>query len=446
MFEGREVPRIPGDVMPDDINRQLQMEVAKLVGKRGHGFVGSQPVSFQKSHIEGNLMRRDYFVCEKSDGLRCLMFCILDPNGDEAVFLISRENNFYRVPDIHFPLPGDVNTCHNGTLIDGEIVVSKKPDGGKELRYLMFDCLAMNGSNLVHKFLDKRLGYLDREFFHPYFELRRQHPQNCLNFPFKVSMKNMQPAYRIPRVFDSLDSLPHVSDGLIFTCCETPYIFGTDETLLKWKPSEENTVDFRLHLNIPIFVDEDLDERDPDRQYLNYDVKPGLELHVHNGGGNYSYFADLTMSDEKWKELKDLNEPLDERIVECNQDEDKNWNLLRFRDDKSDGNFITVLQKVLKSIEDSVTKEELIEESPAIERNFKQRMLERQNHHKQHQAQPQPVTQNSYAAYPPLQTSKPPLEVNDNHNRDEQIPTYENDDSDDEDNENEPDHKKPRTE
>jgi mRNA guanylyltransferase len=469
MFEGREVPTIPGDVMPNDITRHLQIEVAKLVGKRGTGFVGAQPVSFQKKHIDELLLRKDYFVCEKSDGLRCLMFCILDPAGDEAVFLITRENNFYRVPEIHFPLPNDVNSCHNGTLIDGEIVISKKPDGGTELRYLMFDCLAMNGSNLVHKLLDKRLGYLDREFFHPYVELRRQHPQACLNFPLKVSMKNMQPAYRIPRVFESLSSLPHVSDGLIFTNCETPYLFGTDETLLKWKPSEENTVDFRLHLNIPVFIDEDLDERDPDRQYPNYDVKPGLELHVHNGGGNYSYFGDLTVPDDKWEELKNLNEPLDERIVECNQTKDKQWNLLRFRDDKSDSNFITVLHKVLKSIEDSVSKEDLIKISPEIERAYKQRALNRRSQHdsKSHppppqqpqtqtQTQPQAQSQpsvSSYPSYPPLQQAVPQKDTNgeDDHKKRsiqeefEAVPTYDADDSEDEDNDNEPTTKKSRT-
>lgn len=441
MFEDREVPSIPGDPMPDDVTYQLQQEVARLVGKRGHGFVGSQPVSFASAHIETHLLRRDYFVCEKSDGLRCLMFCILDPSGEEAVFLITRDNQFYRVPNLHFPVPGDESLCHNGTLIDGEIVLSARPtDGVKELRFLMFDCLAINGKNIVSRPLDKRLGYLGEQFFKPYFDLRRHHPKETEIFPFKLSMKNMQPAYKLPRVFESLKTLGHVSDGLIFTCCETPYIFGTDETLLKWKPSEENTIDFRLHLNIPIFTDEDLDLRDPDRSYPNYDVKPGLELWMWNGGNDYSYFGELSVSDEDWEKLKGLNEPLEERVVECHKTPKCEWNLLRFRDDKSDGNHSGVVKKVLQSIQDAVSKEDLIKKAGDIENNTKQRQFARQQLHH---------PQQNHAAPPSHRETE--QESRKRPQGDEAVPTYDDGDeetaSDEEDDDdNEQVSKKPRTE
>jgi mRNA guanylyltransferase len=390
MLEERDFPVIPGELMPEPIAHELQQHINALVGRRGTHFVGSQPVSFEAKHIPENLEKRDYFVCEKSDGLRCLMFCILDPNGDEAVFLITRENQFYRVPNFHFPLPGDENSCHNGTLIDGELVLSKRPtDGVKELRYLMFDCLALNGKNIVMKPLQNRLGYLDIQFFRPYYKLREQHPAECESFPFKLNLKNMQMSYKLPKVLDSLKFLGHVSDGLIFTCCETPYMFGTDHTLLKWKPSEENTVDFRLHLGIPLYIDEDLDERDPDRVYPNYEAKPQLELHVwhgdNNGVSSYSHFAQLQCTDEEWDKLKSLDAPLEERIVECNKDSEDHWRLLRFRDDKANGNHVTIVKKVLKSIQDAVSKEQLIQISPEIERCWKER--ETRKRHREHQEQ-----------------------------------------------------------
>lgn len=437
MLEERDFPVIPGELMPDGISHELQQHISALVGSRGSHFVGSQPVSFEAAHLTETLLQRDYFVCEKSDGLRCLMFCILDPNGDEAVFLITRENQFYRVPNFHFPLPGDENSCHNGTLIDGELVLSKRPtDGVKELRYLMFDCLAINGRNIVMKLLPNRLGYLDTQFYKPYFKLREQHPQACESFPFKLNLKNMQMSYKLPKVLDSMKYLGHVSDGLIFTCCETPYFFGTDNTLLKWKPSEENTVDFKLRLDIPLYIDEDLDERDPDRVYPNYDVKPTLKLHVWQGDrqgvSEYTELTRLECTDEEWEQLRSLDQPLDERIVECNRDSTGNWHLLRFRDDKSNGNHVTIVKKVLQSIQDAVSKEELIEMAPQIEKSWKERAMRRRhrdswdgNQSISHEAH-DTANDNHRAAHHPHQEHR----QNQGHNNKQQ-PQYFDDDSED---------------
>lgn len=443
MLEERDFPEIPGELMPDSIAHEVKQQVARLLNRRRLEFPGSQPVSFEAKHIRENLEGRDYFVCEKSDGLRCLMLCILDPNGEEAVFLITRENQYFRVPHLHFPLPEDENSCHNGTIIDGELVLSKRPtDGVKELRYLMFDCLSLNGKNIVTRPLDKRLGYLSEQFYKPYFKLREHHPKECEDFPFKLSLKNMHFSYKIPKVFENLKYLGHISDGLIFTCRETPYVFGADPTLLKWKPSEENTIDFKLHLNIPLYTDLDLDERDPYRSYPNYDVKPGFELLVWDGKDRYSNFSELVIGDEEWEKLKSLEEPLEERIVECHKDKEDNWRLLRFRDDKANGNHTTVVQRVLESIRDGVTKEDLIKESPTIERSWKQRELNRKSRHQQFQQHQSPHTQQQPSQHIP--NGAPPSKKRPQED-DELLPTYEEEDDDSEDNE-EHESKKPRTE
>lgn len=435
MLEERDFPEIPGEQMPDNIAHELKQQVARLLNRRKLEFAGSQPISFEEKHIRENLGTRDYFVCEKSDGLRCLMLCILDPAGEEAVFLITRENQFFRIPHLHFPLPDDENSCHNGTLIDGELVLSKRPtDNIKELRYLMFDCLTLNGKNIVMKPLHKRLGYLESQFYKPYFKLRAHHPKECEDFPFKLSLKNMQLSYKLPKVFESLKYLGHISDGLIFTCCETPYVFGTDPTLLKWKPSEENTIDFKLHLDIPIYTDEDLDERDPYRSYPNYDVKPGFQLLVWDGQDRYSTFSELLVTDEEWDKLVSLEQPLEERIVECNKDKENNWRLLRFRDDKSNGNHVTIVHKVLQSIKDGVTKEDLIREAPSIERAWKQRELNRKQRQAQQLHQQQPPSSSSNQNHHEEETHH---QSNGHHiqkkrpQEEDEIPTYDEDDNSD---------------
>ncbi|KAH7100521.1 hypothetical protein BKA62DRAFT_800648 [Auriculariales sp. MPI-PUGE-AT-0066] len=45
-------------------------------------------------------------------------------------------------------------------------------------------------------------------------------------------VKKMELSYGVDKVLNEyLPTLEHKSNGLIFTCVETPYIIGTDETL-----------------------------------------------------------------------------------------------------------------------------------------------------------------------------------------------------------------------
>lgn len=46
-----------------------------------------------------------YYLCEKSDGMRYLMYCTDDGNGKEVIYLIDRRMDFWWVEGLHFPLP-----------------------------------------------------------------------------------------------------------------------------------------------------------------------------------------------------------------------------------------------------------------------------------------------------------------------------------------------------
>lgn len=294
-------------------------------------------------------------------------------NGNENVYLITRRNEYFLIPDLHFPKTGDdLGSFHTGGLIDGELVVAKKPDGSHELKYLIFDCLALDGNVFVNRTLNTRLGFLTQGLYKPYQQLFAQYPEDCKMFPFKVYFKKMERSYGLVKVLDEvLPNLEHASDGLIFTCRVSPYVFGTDPKILKWKPPEENTVDFRLVLEFPTYTDPDLPA--DEATYPLYDEKPECHLYAWFGGTDYRPYDDLYITDEEWDKLKDLNEPLHERLIECNKDDKGRWRYLRFRDDKPNANHISTIEKVNESIRDCVTKEELTKNWAKIQEKWKER-------------------------------------------------------------------------
>ncbi|SCW00442.1 LAFE_0C04280g1_1 [Lachancea fermentati] len=407
-MDSRAAPEIPGIKQSANVTQDIRMLVCKLLNspKPAKSFPGSQPVSFQHIDIEDKLLAQDYYVCEKTDGLRALMLIVINPmTKEQGCFIIDRENNYYLVSGFRFPrLPRQskkelLETLQDGTLIDGELVVQTNPVSKiKELRYLMFDCLAINGRCLVQSPTSSRLAHLGKEFFKPYYDLRSFYPQHCATFPFKISMKHMNFSYDLVKVAQSLEHLPHVSDGMIFTPVNTSYhIGGKDSYLLKWKPEQENTVDFKMIVEIPKAEDESLPKTDPARFYYNYDAKPSFHLYTWLGGADvntrlhnfeqpfskkeleilertYKRFAELEVGDKQWQELKNLEQPLNGRIVECAKDQETGvWKMLRFRDDKLNGNHVSVVQKVLESISDSVKMEDLEEVSGQIKSNWNER-------------------------------------------------------------------------
>lgn len=366
-----QVPTIPGTKAPYDLAQQLRYEVSQLLERTSIHFPGAQPVSFAARHIE-ELQQRDYYVCEKSDGMRCLMYLTRETNGNEVVYLIDRKNDYYHVKDLHFPLPGSELEFHIGTMVDGELVIDNQENGERVMRYLVFDCLVLDHQSLIKRTLDKRLAYFREKVYIPYRDLYKKYPDEVQYLPFQLQFKDMHFGYGVEMMFrDVLPKLPHGNDGLIFTCRTSPYQFGTDNMILKWKDRRDNSIDFKMTMNFPKVTP---DADDPNQeQYLDYTVKPEFCLHVHQGGDDYSHFAELIVDDAQWEKLKALNEPLEERIVECCLDDNKRWRLLRFRDDKRDANHSSTVTSVLQSIRDSVSKEDLIHASKSIREAWKRR-------------------------------------------------------------------------
>jgi mRNA guanylyltransferase len=321
-------------------------------------------------------------MCEKTDGLRCLLLLwfLEDPQGglQPATFLIDRKNNYYNVePALRIPFyqdPSNPEPFLWATILDGELVHDKYPNEvAPRLNFYIFDCLAVDGQNLTGKTLDKRLGRFHDWVLKPYHKKLTATPNPDLR-PFALKEKKTYPAYSIRQMFDNvLPTLKHGNDGLIFTCKSTPYAFGTDRHILKWKPPHENTIDFKLRLgDFPL-----VDPRDGEDGLIpDYDAAPStFQLHVQHGKGVYQPFADLAVTPAEWEILKGLDERLDGRIIECFRHPSGAWKYKteadgspRWRDDKKDANHISTVQSVLSSIEAPVTEDMLLDNEEPIKK------------------------------------------------------------------------------
>lgn len=368
-----QVPDMPGVQAQPDLAHKFRYEVAQLLDRKQISFPGAQPVSFSNRHLE-ELKQRDYYVCEKSDGIRCLMYMTAGDAGEEVTYLINRKNEYYYVQDLHFPLENSKQEFHTQTIVDGELVIDTQANGQPIMRYLVYDCLVLDGISLMQRTLDKRLAYFREKVYNPYRQLYKEFPEEIQFLPFQLEFKEFQVGYGIEMMFrDVLPNLQHGNDGLIFTCRETPYQFGTDQHILKWKSADLNSIDFRMQLQFPMLDESDLEEFEGEGPWPDYDAMPQVNLVVFGGGDRDIPFGHMGLNKKQWEEMKALNEPLNDRIVECHLDKGKVWRFMRFRDDKKEANHVSVVESVMESISDAVSKETLVTASSGIKTEWKKR-------------------------------------------------------------------------
>jgi len=134
-------------------------------------------------------------------------------------------------------------------------------------------------------------------------------------------------------------------------------------------------------------------------------------LHVWCGGeganAKYEDYDDMYVKDDEWEELKKSAEQVDDRIVEVHWDSVlSRWRMMRFRDDKPNGNHVTVVENIIQSIADGVEKEKLLERSAAIRTAWKSRLGQQQPNPPQTQQQ-----QPQVRGLPPLPRQHPPPPV-----------------------------------
>nr|GAT53305.1 mRNA guanylyltransferase [Mycena chlorophos] len=409
------IPEIPGRrVEPHSEQEEwLKTQVAAISGVDRHRFPGSQPVSFSQADL-ARLESEDFWVCEKSDGVRVLLVILTDldaqgnGSGEQVVRLFDRNNDFYELDGFYFPHHENPQKPMLNTIVDGELVCDVDPRTNQEtLRFLAFDCLVVNNENVMSRFLDKRYGRLKEWFYKPFLRMTKDHSHVVQNHPFDIQVKDIKPSYHAEQVFAELPKLKHGSDGLIYTCVNavyTPatdsnidgliytcvnavYTPATDSNILKWKPPSENSIDFKLVLRFPPL------KNDP--SVPDFGAKPVFLLQAWSGSDRYEQYDSMYVEDAEWERMKASGQQYDDRIVEVHWDPSvSGWRWMRFRDDKQNGNHRSIVEKIIQSIMDGVEKDTLLERSNAIRNAWKAR----QANPPAHPPPPAPPTRPTLAA------------------------------------------------
>jgi hypothetical protein len=111
------------------------------------------------------LRAKDYFVCEKSDGVRCKL--LVEPGEDGGTYVVDSDFTFRRVKadGYHSEL------WKNGlTLLDGELV-HRGPSAGGEAgtsTFLIFDVMVVNGKKVASLPFSKRLHAVGEQVVRPF--------------------------------------------------------------------------------------------------------------------------------------------------------------------------------------------------------------------------------------------------------------------------------------
>lgn len=293
-------------------------------------FPGSQPVSLDRQNIE-LLSHHPYRVTWKADGTRYLMLIL----KEGEVYFLDRDNSVFITDRFYFPRRKSPDEHICDTLVDGELVNDKEGDQIHP-RFLIYDIIKFEGQDVGKTDLERRMLCIDKEIIKPRNVGMQTGKIDKSQEPFSIRKKDFYPAEQVGWVLDKLiPKIPHETDGLILQPLNDPYIPGTCNVVLKWKPPDLNSVDFLLNIVT----------------LKNVGCLPEKIGYLYVQG-----------YDQPFSRIK-LNAELkhyDKRIIECTWDGTQ-WKFLRIREDKSFPNALKTATSVCESIKNPVTKVNLTE-------------------------------------------------------------------------------------
>jgi hypothetical protein len=275
---------------------------------QGTKFPGPNPCSIERSNLR-SFKSQKYWVCDKTDGIRCLFVCInyIATVGEDTVpvklaLLVTRNWDVFVLK---------IDTCprvwRQGVVCDGELV---KID--HQWTWLGFDAVIVSGIPVWKEPLSVRLRCAQlawKDYVHTSDEL----------------LLRWKPFYpSVLEYMEAMKGMKTVSDGVILTPENDPIRVGRHRRLFKLKHNDKHTVDFL--------------------------VTCGVDLHVYNPG---------TKQHVKVATLKSSVDGPDGSIAECSF-VDNVWSFVCFRTDKSTANDLLTYNKTLVNIEEVMTLHDLV--------------------------------------------------------------------------------------
>jgi len=215
----------------DPLNRTVNRKLREI----HYEFPGAQPVNMRRKHIPmiQNSVH-DYYVAEKSDGVRHLMVCT---NGE--CILVDRSEKLFHVKGGRFLY----SLLGEGTILDGELIYDRVT---KESIFVAFDILFHGKTDVrSNSFLSRQnslrnvIGHLKgRGGDHLLLDMKTFYPRRKIMDLFRhIRVEGRH------RVFKN-----NKTDGIIFQP-NLPYKMGKDDNLLKWKWGDLASIDLSVKID-----------------------------------------------------------------------------------------------------------------------------------------------------------------------------------------------------
>lgn len=237
---------VPGVTLMTDKKEvnPLQFIVQDFCNWSKGGFPGAQPVSMDRQNIT-LLKIKPYKVSWKADGTRYMMLI----HKRQEIYFFDRDNSCFKVDGLTFPQAKDITKHMSNTLLDGEMVIDKVK-GKCFPRYLVYDIVRYENQDVSKKTFEERLRTIRDFIIAPRHEALKQGKINRELEPFSVRLKDFWDVTQAAALLGPkfAQQLSHKPDGLIFQPKLEPYKAGRCDDVLKWKPADENSVDFQLKI------------------------------------------------------------------------------------------------------------------------------------------------------------------------------------------------------
>ena len=318
-----------------------KLNILKIFKLTQQTFPGAQVKTVEQKDLT-KIQETKYAVTDKANGTRCLLY--INNNG-VLIYLMDMKLNIKKIQK----KGGGVYDKEKTTVLDGELILDTTE---KTYRFFAFDILAHESKMVQDKNLGERYGLMQKVLFELanvpapapapspgkhilMLQEQQTFTLNMIEDPLVTFVLSLKTYNMGPRAAEQIwaqaqtGQFPYTLDGLIFTPFEEAYPFGstTWNTQFKWKPAEENSIDF----------------------LLQHKSATKYNLLVGNLGSTTKEFAEIDILPGTLGESDKL--PIsDSTIVECVYRNDK-WVVLKTRADKTIPNFITTAESVWKTIQ-----------------------------------------------------------------------------------------------